>query len=812
MGKHFYSVIFAGGLIACLGLPATAQGLGEGNRIVQEQSLKITGVSVRQEGGTFQVLLEAPEQRSPLPEGKIQGNTLYFDIPNAMLSLTNRQDFRLESPSQAIARITVTQVSPSFVRVQVDGVNQVPPVTLAWKTPETVAQTEEIDLIVTTDREQGYRIPNATTGTKTDTPLRDVPFSVQTVPKELLQDRGVNTFAESLRTVSGVIVDGSERSPFELFTIRGFSSGFSGASILRNGLRDETSVTSNVSTFNIDRIEVLKGPSSALFGQGSFGGIPNIITKQPLSTPLYRIEGQFGSFDTYSGGIDLSGPLDQEGNFLYRLNAGVYTTGTFVDFFDIRRYTIAPVLSTKLGENTKLSFEAEYTISEQPNNRGLPARGTVLPNPNGEIPINRFTGETAFDFNNRRAIRVGYALEHKFDENWQIQNAFRAVRLLSPQASLFPLALSEDGRTLERGLFFTTDQKEQEFIVDTFLTGKFKTGSIDHKLVFGFDLSRNVYSASNEEFEFASIDLFSPTYRGAGSLGRLVQFLPLFITTTDTIGLYLQDQITLTDSLKLLLGGRFDVVSQQNGEAGSPASFQENNAFSPRIGIVYQPIQPVSLYASYGESFLQAVGTAFDRTFFEPEVGRQYEVGIKADLSESLTATLAYFDITRSNVLTTDPANPNFSIQTGEQNSRGVELDIAGQISPGWKVTAAAAYTDARITADNTFAVGNRLNNVPEFSASIWSTYEIQEGNLKGLGFGLGAFYVGDRQGDLANSFQVPSYIRTDAAIYYRNKNMRLGLNFENLFNVRYFENAESDLRVFPGAPFTLRGTVSWQF
>jgi iron complex outermembrane receptor protein len=185
-------------------------------------------------------------------------------------------------------------------------------------------------------------------------------------------------------------------------------------------------------------------------------------------------------------------------------------------------------------------------------------------------------------------------------------------------------------------------------------------------------------------------------------------------------------------------------------------------------------------------------GTTFDNELFEPERGTQYEVGLKADwLDGRLSSTLAFSDLTRSNVLTTDPTNPNFSIQTGEQNSQGIELDVRGEILPGWSVIASYAYTDTRITEDNEFEVGNRL---------------------KGLGFGAGLFYVGQRQGNLENTFSLPSYLRTDAAVYYRRNNFRAALNFKNLFDIEYFETAQSDLRVFPGAPLTVEATVGWEF
>lgn len=222
----------------------------------------------------------------------------------------------------------------------------------------------------------------------------------------------------------------------------------------------------------------------------------------------------------------------------------------------------------------------------------------------------------------------------------------------------------------------------------------------------------------------------------------------------------------------MLLGGRCNGFEQRReDDVANSETSQSGNAFSPRVGIVYQPIPATSLYASYSRSFNPVIGTALDGSQFQPERGTQYEVGIKADLNNRLSTTLALYDLKRSNVLTADTRPgipPSFSIQTGEQRSRGIELSTVGEILPGWNIIAGYAYTDAEITADNRIPVGNSLVNVPKNSINLWTTYEIQSGSLRGLGVGLGLFYTGERQGDLANTFEVPSYVRTDAAIFYK--------------------------------------------
>ncbi len=298
---------------------------------------------------------------------------------------------------------------------------------------------------------------------------------------------------------------------------------------------------------------------------------------------------------------------------------------------------------------------------------------------------------------------------------------------------------------------------------------------------------------------------------------RLSAFEPSFDEETDdeTFGIYLQDQIAILDNLQLVLGGRFDTFNGETKDnlADGEIFETEADAFSPRVGIVYQPIEPVSLYASYSRSFTPVGGTNINNEPFEPQRGTGYEIGVKTEIIKSkLFSTLALYDVTLTNILTEDPNDSDFSVQTGEQNSKGIELDLTGEILPGWNIFAGYAYTDAEVTEDNVIPVGNRLNNVPENNFNLWTTYTLQNGNLAGLGFGAGIFHIGERAGDLDNSFFVDGYTRVDAAIFYEKDKYRAALNFKNLFDAEYIEGPDNRLRNTPGAPFTVQGTVAVEF
>ncbi|PIG95279.1 TonB-dependent siderophore receptor [Gloeocapsopsis sp. IPPAS B-1203] len=793
--------------------PATT--IEEWQDAIAQTVVQITQVQLNPTDAGFEVILETNNQLAT-PVTRVVDNALIANIPNAVLTLPNGE-FQAVEPTEGIASVSVTNLSGENVRVIITGFDAPPTAQinavaqgLVLSVAPQVAQSEDETIeIVVTGEQDGYPVPETTTGTRTDTPTRDIPFSIQTVPQQVLREQQVQRVSEALRNVAGVQSEQSPRSAFEAPRIRGFG-GFDSFNIITNGLQDGNA-GSQIGIGNIERVEVLKGPAAALFSQGGPGGTVNIVTKQPLSTPFYNVEASVGSFDTYSGLIDLSGPLDQANNVLYRFNAYGYRTDTFVDFFEIERYGFAPTISLRLDDDTDLTLEAEYNYFEQPNDRGLPARGTVLPNPNGELPISRFLGEPSIDYVSGRATRLGFNLEHRLNEDWQIRNNFRVSLYQQPQNSVFPDTLLEDNRTLTRGLIVAEQQDTNTYVLNADITGNFNTGAISHQLLVGFDLYTLNSTSRYVQRSLSPIDIFNPVYSPSTVGDVIAEFSPSS-TNTDQYGIYIQDQITLLDNLKLLLGGRFDWVEQRTKEEGELTGSQSDDAFSPRVGIVYQPIQPISLYASYSRSFKQVTGSGLDNTLFEPERGTQYEVGTKVELSDRIAATLAYFNITRANVLTEDPEDPNFSIQTGEQQSRGIELDVTGEISPGWSIIAGYAYTNAEITEDNTYEVGNQINNVPNHAFNIWTTYEIQQGSLQGLGFGLGLFYVGDREGDLDNSFSLPSYFRTDAALFYNRGQFRVALNVRNLFDIRYFETAEGDLRVFPGEPLTLLGSVSWQF
>jgi iron complex outermembrane receptor protein len=788
---------------------------------IEASLVQITGVRVEETETGLQVILETADGSLEAPETRSIGNALIADIPNATIV----EEFSEANPIEGIALVSVTRLPDNRVRVAITGTDA-PPVTevrteaqgLAFAVTlgdtDTVTEDDAIQVVVTGEQDEGYNPRSTSVGTRTDTPLRDIPQAINIVPQQVIQDTQARSITETLENVPGVIAQGAgSTGTRDYFTIRGFEAYGS----LVNGLPDPQ-ITSDGIFFNVERLEVLKGPASVLYGDTGLtgvGGTINYVTRQPLSEPFYEVSASAGNYNFYQGSFDLSGPLNTERTVLYRLIAGVRFNESITDFNEALTLAVAPSLSFQLGENTSLLIEGDVNRLERNGQQpgALPVLGTVLPNPNGKVSRS-FNPTGPVPNNVTYNGRVGYSLEHQFNENLRLRNAFRYVFYSDDDRDIgfFPTGgLEADNRTLNR-VGFVGEQYYNYYLLDTNLLSRFNTGTIEHQLLAGFSLSRNTTDLSNEfGIPVAPVDIFDPVYDQTLDAGD--RTFSRF-TTRDTLGIYLQNQISLLRNLKILLGGRFDTFGERATDRITDTdTSQSDTAFSPRFGIVYQPIPPISLYASYLRSFTPAIGVAASGETFQPERGTQYEIGVKANISDQLSATLAFYDLARSNVTTPDPDNPNFSVQTGRQRSRGIEFDIGGEILPGWNITAGYAYTDARVTEDNSIPEGNRLFNTPEHAVNLWTTYRIQTGFLEGLGFGLGLYYLGDRPLDNANTVELPGFLRTDAAIFYERDQFRAALNIRNLFDVEnYVSRYGSSDFVQIGTPFTVQGTLSWRF
>ncbi|MBE9045822.1 TonB-dependent siderophore receptor [Pleurocapsales cyanobacterium LEGE 10410] len=781
---------------------------------------RVTGVEVIQTQEGLELILKTSagsERLVPLilPEG----NELVIDILDATLAFSIRNGVTQLNPAPGIRRVTVNKGDDNSVRVRITGENQTPSaevvtgrddLVLSVTPQDTTAEepNEQIEVIATgeAEDEDDYYVPDASSTLRTDTPIRDTPSSVQVIPQQVIEDQGATSITEIVRNASGVNFSDASGGRDEDFIIRGFE-----AVRFRNGFRDDSaSSRTEIELANIDRVEILKGPASILFGRAEPAGIVNLVTKQPLREPFYEIAFTAGSFDFYRPSLDFSAPLTENGNLAYRLNAAYENAGSFRDGVETERFFVAPTLSWQISPDTELTLEYSYLSDTRPVDRGI----VVLSDDEvADIPFSSFLGDPDVreDFEENRTELY---LDHRFNSSLSLRSLLRYTTAVEEGigATSQIFGESEDDRNFP--VFESTGYQFYEtFTFQNDLIGKFNTGSVEHTVLFGLEYATEFDTFEGADRESGLIDIFN-----ADAFEPLTgPFDIVFDSSEDSVdsfGIYLQDQIALLDNLQLVVGGRFDTFnSESENITDGEIAETEADAFSPRVGIVYQPIEPVSLYASYSRSFTPVSGTDVNNETFDPERGTGFEIGVKTEIIKNkLFSTLALYDTTLTNVTTEDPDNPNFEVQTGEQNSQGIELDVTGEILPGWNIFAGYAYTDAEVTEDNVIPVGNLLNNVPEHNFNLWTTYTLQRGSLSGLGFGAGVFYISERAGDLENSFFVDGYTRVDAAIFYEKDKYRAALNFKNLFDAEFIEGTRNRREVVPGAPFTVQGTVSVTF
>lgn len=806
----------------------------------------VTAVELYDTDQGLEVVLKTPPAATLTTETSTADNTLIITVPNAQLQLgEGKPPITINQPIPGIAEIVVGQSDLNTIEITITGVNALPQFNLRQDGEEfivgipfvTTSQTptpeqepdEPIELTIVGEAfRPTYQVRNSSIGTRTDTPIIDVPQAIQVIPEQVIQNQGTRSVGEVLRNTSSASPGRtSSQAPALTPVIRGFES----RNLLRDGLRDDTLRFSS-EIANVERVEILKGPASVLFGQGDLGGVVNLVTKQPLDIPFYSLGYQVGQFNLHRPTIDFSSPLGNNG-LAYRLNAAYQRADSFKDFQNSESFFMAPVVRLIGTENTTLTANIEYlkyrSFQTAPD---LPASGTVISNPNGRVSREANLGEPSLSKTESLVTRWGYQLEHRLDSNWSVKSELLAASLDIPEnTGVIPIAntvradgLNRDGRTMRRFLV-ENPSNTSSFTFNNSILGKFTTGSIEHSLLFGVEVTRDQTKDRLDFRQIRDIDIFNPVYFPESVSSFAIPFGNTNAQKS-SIGIYAQDQISLSNNIILVLGGRLDFTNQEYEDLLSAAeSFERNDTvFSPRVGIVFKPSENISLYASYSRSFTPVVGRTRILNIetgqttigapFEPERGTQYEVGLKANLlGDRLSTTLALYNLERTNVAAQGLSEPLSQIQIGKQRSQGIELDIAGEIIPGWNLTASYAYTDSKIIEDSRPEFQDRqLQNVPRHAFGFWSSYELQSGNLRGLGFGLGIFTQGERQGDLRNTFTLPSYWRTDASIFYRRDKFRAAINIQNLFDENYFEGARDLVRVVPGAPFTLTGSISWQF
>ena len=656
---------------------------------------------------------------------------------------------------------------------------------------------------------QGYRATRSASATRTDTSIHETPQSISVVTKDAVEDIGATRLQDALDYAGGVgRANNFGGQGLTTFTVRGFTTG----EFYRNGFPINRGYPNMPDANTIERLEVLRGPATMLYGRGDPGGTFNVVSKQPLPERSVTLGSQLSDQGMRRGTLDASGPLDDEGRLAYRLNVVGEGGDTFRDHVETERYGVTPVITWQATDDTKLIFEGDFMRNNHPLDRGL----TRYANQKGTPSRDTFWGEKDIGKLHNDNSMAQLRFEHLLNDNWTLGGGFQWLDGTLQGNAIEANSLAADGRTLSRNFNYRklewTDKDTQ-----LNLTGHFSTGGFEHTLLTGVEFEDYDYKSIIQRSSGAAgtypIDIFNPVY---GQPRPALTRTPTHDKENlKTYAAFVQDQVALTERLKVLAGARFERFEHDYHTyvPGGKSWEASDNAVTPRVGLTYDLTETVAVYADAARSFKPNTGASRQGGGFEPEKGKSYEMGIKWEaLDHQLSVDAAIYQIEKKNVLTTDPVDSTFSVAAGQVRSRGFDLNVAGNFTPEWRVIGGYAYVDAEVTKDNSIRVGSRLANIPRSSFSLLNVYEFQDGALKGLGLGAGSKYVAERVGQTSNTpFSMGAYTVVDLLSYYKvNEKVRLNLDVKNLFNRDYEEGAFGNIYAYPGAPRTVQVGIAY--
>ena len=728
---------------------------------------------------------------------------------------------------------------------------------------EEAQQLQEVEIIGR--RESSYKNTSSFSGTKTATAIRDIPQTINYVTKEVILDQGASTVNDVVKNVSGV----SQYTTYNDFSIRGFrTTGNRNSGNLLNGMRAQTSLWSASSLANIERVEVIKGPAAALFGNAAPGGIINRVTKKPLLQRLHTVSVNTGSWGTLKTYGDFTGPLNESKSLLYRLNLGYETTDGYRDLQGRNTLTIAPSFSFIPNEKTRFNVDITYYRLDGKVDRGQTIFGDA---DLYSVPITRSLSATN-DFLRETQMNISLGLTHKITDalsfnSTYLNSSYSEDLREHNQANSYYMQQQGKANTgdptkiLMQALLRQRTFRNNSF--NNYFNYNFTTGMVKHTLLVGYDyfqvellpgasqltaggyllkngkttttfnparLNTYVVDANNNPVtNVAVFDLNKPT------TGNVMKETGKYIFTSGNTkptlqtshGVYLQEQLEVS-IVKLLLGLRKEFFMDYINYKENNEEKIEQQALIPRVGLVITANDNINFYSTWMKGFepqTAAIQSDPDRYGgpFDPVYSELYEMGVKTDwFNNRLSATASVFKIIQQNSLyDAFPAvigKPDLKMQIGEEESNGFEFDLAGEITPNWSILANYAYIDARITKtaqNNEKDFDMQRPSTPRHSGNIWTKYIITEGPLKHLGFGAGYNFVTERYGQVGrrtNTTVYPGYGLVNAVLYYKINQIQLQLNLNNVLNQTHWVGGYDKLRSFPGAPRNINASVTYKF
>ncbi len=650
--------------------------------------------------------------------------------------------------------------------------------------------------VITVTAEGSYSEHQAVTATKTNVPLRDVPQAIAVVNGDLLRAQAVTNMQDAVRNVAGVSVQLGEGRRDQVL-IRGFSAQ---NDYYVDGVKDDALYYRDVAT--LERVEVLKGPAAVLYGRGSSGGIINRVTKtaekeQPLSGELTTMFGSYGEKRTSAdmGATFFGGKLSA------RLPGAWEDTGSHRHNFSLDRYTLAPSLLWNASRDTQVSVQLDYLQDDRLPDRGIPSVDGLPAN----IGIGAYYGYAPDDFLNNKAFSQSLRVHHQ-GRRWLVRNTFRHTGYDSSYSNTFANGtLVVNGATLVKRGQYNSSGGQDNYFNQTEAVGTVRWLGMTHSLLGGLEIGSQDRGTLRFDGTVANVDLLNPVltrprYASTPTTNNIFD-----ATTT---GVYVQDQVDLASKWKATAGVRFDYYKQKLNDL-SPANAdlsRVDRAFSPRVGLVYQPTGSVAVYGSWSKSFQPSgdgLSLATNNAELKPEMTQNYEGGVKFEtLGGKLSSTVSVFHLLRNNIKTTDPVDPTKLVLAGEQRTNGVEFSFDGRLTKHLDIYGGYAWLDARILKSNSLSsgvpiVGKRPGLVPLHSGSIWATYQFNNG----FGFGSGVIYNADRFVANDDLVVLPGFTRVDATMFFRKRHYDVAINVRNVGNVRYYDTAQGTFQIYPGAP-----------
>ncbi len=670
-----------------------------------------------------------------------------------------------------------------------------------------VAVAQEADTrlgeILVTGEARGYVAVNSVTATKTDTPLLDVPQSVTVVTRQQLDDQALYSLGEVLRYVPGVTVGQGEGNRDQI-TLRGQNTT---ADFFLDGVRDDTQYYRGL--YNLERVEVLKGPYALIFGRGGGGGIVNRVQKTPGTSGAFAGgRASTNSFGAWDLSADVNVPLSDRAAL--RVNAVYEHLENHRDFYEGERYAVNPYVAMDFGAGWKAGVSYEYVNDDRVSDRGVPSLGGA--------PISGYRDQFFGVPGVNRTTLEAHLVKARIDGLLAHNLEFSTTVLLGDYDKVYTNVYANGPATAQAGTVplgaYTDPTTRQNLLLQSNLVWDLTTGTVGHKILFGFE-----YGDQDSTNQRRNGVLSNATFNLANPVFPTVAFPALNRDTRSTVksvSAYVQDQISLGDRFDIVAGLRFDrfdiegVDLQPNPDR--PFA-RVDEKISPRLGVIFKPRESLSIYGSFSQSFLPRSGDQFltlstTQQNLEPEKFTNHEVGVKWDVRPNLNLTAAVFQLDRTNATTPDPANPTTTINVGETRTQGIELAATGRIRPNWQIAAGYAYQDAALKGNDTV----RLAQVPEHQFSLWNRYDVTDR----LGFGLGVIHQASQYAAIrttAATTRLPAFTRVDAAVFYElSDTLELQVNVENLFDETWFPDAHNNNNISTGAPLNGRITLSTRF